>query len=220
MYKLMRNWLVGGCNEVASAQSFSMPVTNLLPTQQSQSGFSLLEILIALTIVGVLSSIAVPKFQALSAERDVEITASEMAQQMEAARVFAQNNGVTVVACRVDKQDMSLSDTDLLTNMPDCNAVITTAPNSNVVQQNAVVWPAWVWFVRRDGVNTSVWQRGPVVPSTVTVESGQRTEIYFNKTGQPIDEGNLFTNLTVTVRSNINAVSKQITVAQSGRIKN
>lgn len=71
MYKLMRNWLVGGCNDVASAQSFCAPVTNLLTTQQSQSGFTLLEILIALTIVGILSSIAVPRFQALSAQRDV-----------------------------------------------------------------------------------------------------------------------------------------------------
>ena len=56
---------------------------------RKQGGFTALEMTVVLAIIAIMSSLAIPRLQGVSAQRNVDVVASEIAQQMEAARIYA-----------------------------------------------------------------------------------------------------------------------------------
>ena len=158
-----------------------------------QGGFTALETMVVLAIVAMMTSLAVPRLQAVSAQRDVDVVASEIAQQMEWARIYSQSYSVVVNACPVNV--LNLNDA-----LPNCLAL---GNNDN--------WSAWVWIAPVNGVN-SVIMRSDVVPASVRMTS-TRPNVLFNRDG--IANGS---NLTVTVASNQAQVLQQVTLAPSGRV--
>lgn len=132
-----------------------------------------------------------------------------MAQQMEAARVYAQTNNVSVKACPVSSASLNMTDDGLIGSA--CKPIVSASSAGG----NAI-WPAWVWFIEdSSGQIVEVWQRSSAVPSTVSVDVGKKPEISFFSNGQTT-----FGGLTVTVTSNQGGVAKAVTLAASGRVTN
>ena len=159
-----------------------------------QGGFTALEMMVVLAIVGIMSSLAIPRLKAISAQRDVDVVASEIAQQMEAAKLYAQSNSVVVRGCPVAVADLNSS------NPPGC---LNLNNNTN--------WGAWIWTAPVNGVNTII-MRSEAVPASVNMISSG-SNISFNRNG--IANG---VNLTITVTSKQAQTPQQVVLAQSGRI--
>ena len=157
-----------------------------------QGGFTALETMVVLAIVAIMTSLAVPRLQAVSAQRDVDVVASEIAQQMEWARTYAQTHSVAVRGCPISAADLKA--------LPDC---LTLGDNDN--------WNAWIWTESVNGVN-SVIMRSDVVPASVNMTS-TRSNISFNRDG--LASGS---NLKVTVASNQAQIPQLVTLALSGRV--
>ena len=159
-----------------------------------QGGFTALEMMVVLAIVGIMSSLAIPRLKAISAQRDVDVVASEIAQQMEAAKLYAQSNSVVVRGCPVAVASLNGINPLVCLNLGD---------NAN--------WNAWIWTAPVNGANAII-MRSEVVPAGVNMISNENT-ISFNRNG--IANGS---NLTITVTSGQAQTPQKITLAQSGRI--
>ena len=68
---------------------YSMRISDLKPAKNWQHGFSLLEMIIVVAIVGILASIAIPSFNDMIAEQRVRSVASEVIGDMVLARYEA-----------------------------------------------------------------------------------------------------------------------------------
>ena len=128
-----------------------------------QRGFSLLELLVVLAIVGVLSSIAVPAYQRLDEQQRVDNVTREFAQQMKSARVLAQARGVVMHACPVAAADVDAAN-------PNCLSL-----------SSGSAWPAWVW--RIEGDSGEVVYRGQILPNTVALRPA-RVSVVFDEFGR------------------------------------
>ncbi|AXF85667.1 hypothetical protein DTO96_101398 [Ephemeroptericola cinctiostellae] len=163
---------------------------------RKQGGFTALEMTVVLAIVAIMSSLAIPRLQGVSAQRNVDVMASEIAQQMEAARIYAQSHSVVVTGCPVNVADLS-----------------GFAPPTCLNLNNTANWSAWVWMapVGVDGVN-SIIMRSEAAPASVNMVS-DRSTITFDRKG--IANGS---NLTIKVTSAQAQTPQQVVLASSGRI--
>lgn len=161
---------------------------------RKQGGFTALEMTVVLAIIAIMSSLAIPRLQGVSAQRNVDVVASEIAQQMEAARIYAQSHSVVVTGCPV--------------NIADLNA---PTPPACLNLNNAANWSAWVWFAPVNSVNTII-MRSEVVPAGVSMIS-DRSTIKFDRNG--IANAS---NLTINVTSPQAQTPQQVILASSGRV--
>lgn len=165
-------------------------------TSFKQQGFTFLEMVVVLAIIAIMTSLAVPRFQDMSAQRQVDAVANEMAQQMEAARVYAQSHSIQVKGCPVTVTDLSL-------NLLNAYSCLDLKSNNN--------WLAWVWSVQVNGSDVVILRSQPV-PASVIVRSSRST-ILFNSQG--IANGS---NLTLNVTSNQTQLKQKIALALTGRV--
>ena len=161
---------------------------------RKQGGFTALEMTVVLAIIAIMSSLAIPRLQGISAQRNVDVVASEIAQQMEAARIYAQSHSVVVTGCPVAVANLN-------------DFALPACLNLN----NAANWNAWVWFAPVNGVNTII-MRSEVVPAGVSMISNQST-ITFNRNGI-VNAA----NLTINVTSPQAQTPQQVILASSGRV--
>lgn len=89
-------------------------------------GFSVLELMIAVTLLGILVSLAIPSFQAISNINRLSGTSNELLTAMQVARMESIRRGVRVVVCKSTNPDSGAAAT--------CT---TTAGN----------WTGWIAFV-------------------------------------------------------------------------
>ena len=163
---------------------------------RKQGGFTALEMTVVLAIIAIMSSLAIPRLQGISAQRNVDVVASEIAQQMEAARIYAQSHSVVVTGCPVAVANLN-------------DFALPACLNLN----NAANWNAWVWFAPVNGVNTII-MRSEVVPAGVSMISDRSTStIRFDRNGIASAS-----NLTINVTSPQAQTPQQVILASSGRV--
>lgn len=201
-----------GRTKTVNAKKIDMQISNqlafLLKSRCTQCGFTILEIIVSLAIVAILTSIAIPRLHSVSAQHEVETTASQMLEQMDAARVFAQANNQVVKVCPVPPSLLDVPAPDLVTLVKeDCTVVSLMGSNGSASQGN---WQAWVWFADT-GVNRTVFLRSTQIPPDVVVNSNNGP-VRFNESGQAV-------GLSISIQSNTIHLNKKITLSQSGRAR-
>jgi prepilin-type N-terminal cleavage/methylation domain-containing protein len=165
-----------------------------------QVGFTLLEMLMVLAIVGVLASIGVPAYQRLSAQFEVNNVARQFAQQAESARVIAQANNVVLAVCPVAAANV--------------NAVAPACLNV----PNGQPWPAWFW---QNPATGQVFFRSEPLSPTVAVTWNQVNYPSFNGAGHlsnALMNGTLNIQLA-PVQVNANAAAANVVFNNQGGIR-
>ncbi len=114
-----------------------------------QRGFSLLEMLVVLAVIGILATMVVARYQTFTVQREVDTVARELAQSIEFARVTAQSYGREVAICPVTRAQL---------NAADLKACPSLTANAS--------WQGWVVIERDTG---QVLMRSETVPATVLV---------------------------------------------------
>lgn len=159
-----------------------------------QVGFTMLETLVVLAIVGVLTTVSVPAYLRVSAQYDINNTARLFAQQAESARLIAQAYGTVIAVCPVGSLDFVAANPVCLNNLP--------------VNQP---WAAWVWRNRATG---AVVFRGQVSPNLI-FSTNRSAYPAFNSSGHIAG----LANQTVTVSSGAaNTVPARVTFSNQGKM--
>jgi len=158
-----------------------------------QMGFTMLETLVVLAIVGGLTTVGVPAYQRVSAQYDINNTARLFAQQAESARLMAQAYGTVIEVCPVGSLDFVAANPACLNNLP--------------VDQP---WAAWVWRNRATG---AVVFRGQV-PPTVTFSTNRTAYPAFDDSGRIMGAAQ-----SITVNAGVaNTTPAQVTLSSQGKM--
>ena len=112
-------------------------------------GFSVLEMLVVLAVIGILATMVGARYQTFTVQREVDTVARELAQSIEFARATAQSHGREVAICPVTREQL---------NAADLNACPSLTANAS--------WQGWVVIERDTG---QVLMRSETVPATVLV---------------------------------------------------
>ena len=135
---------------------------NCLSVIRKSRGFSMLELMITIALVGILVALAVPSFELISNINKLSGTSNELLTSLQIARTEAIRRGVHVVVCKSANADSGVAAT--------CS---TTAGN----------WDGWIAFVDDGGgtpanarngarnANETVLRVGRNVPSVLMVPS-------------------------------------------------
>lgn len=178
-----------------------LPSRSELTGQKSllQRGFTLLETLIVLAIVGILASMVVPRYQNYVVQNEVDVVANELVRGVEMARVNAQSYGYNVKICPV-------SATQLNQTLPECKTGLSdTEP-----------WEAWVALrINKDKVATDVIVRSSTISPNVSVSGNAFDGRTINEMGRSDFSG--FTVLVKAKNAN-DATATKVILAQSGRV--
>lgn len=171
-----------------------------------QLGFTLLEMLVVIAIFSIMSSLAVPRYQAFVAQREIELVSDEVAQGLVQGRVFAQSNLTNVRFCPIAVLNLN-------TALPACLNLPSNTP-----------FPAWmVAQVDLSGNAVRVISRSDRIPSAVALTLNRKF-IQFGELGSALSAGGGVANGTVTVspfaQLNLAVSSRNVSVAVSGVVSN
>lgn len=107
-----------------------------MENRKSQSGFTLMELLITIALVAIFAVIAVPSYRALTADNQIIGALNDFANTLGAARAEAVARGQTVIVC------------------PSSNATTTKSPTCNSQSDDPQKWnTGWISFVDVNGNN-------------------------------------------------------------------
>lgn len=163
---MKKAWRKCTCNAFSRTNSSDCRHASL-NSQHKQSGFSLIEILTVLVIVGVLATIGIPSYHKLMEQQDINSVSQTLARQTSAMRVIAQSQSVPIKICPVAASDYGAA-------QPRC------LPNATAR------WPAWVWVNSSTG---SVIERGIEVPTGVAI-TVSNPQFGFDARGQLVSSSN------------------------------
>lgn len=88
---------------------------NIAPIRQRISGFSLIEMMVAIAVLAILASVAAPAYQGMIAGNHVSATTNEILELLATAQAEARNRQTTVnvtVASTTDGQNWSIAPAD------------------------------------------------------------------------------------------------------------
>ena len=178
-----------------------------------QRGFSLLEMLVVLAVIGILTTMVVARYQTFTVQREVDTVARELAQSIEFARVTAQSHGREVAICPVTRAQLNAAE------LNECPSLSANAP-----------WQGWVVIEKNTG---QVLMRSGAIPATVLVcmatdstpnvcnQNASNPVRVMTAMGQPFTEEGLKGAFTVRVAAAEvkNIIGKKVTLAHTGRVK-
>lgn len=99
-----------------------------MPSYQDASGFTLIELVIVVTLVGIFSALAVPSFVQFVSNNRTQATANEALSLLQYARSYAVTNRTEVKICHDDEDGtltagLSCDDSDALRKMSAASGV-------------------------------------------------------------------------------------------------
>ena len=125
-----------------------------LRTLITTQGFTLVELLVCLSVLGIMASFAMPSWQRLQERSRVEATRDQLINDLQAARVRALQRGETLQLARLRDCTWGTS-TD---NDWSCGWQLVVKTNLTVLQTSQVQTPLQVTFAKTDPLDIS--QRG------------------------------------------------------------
>jgi type IV fimbrial biogenesis protein FimT len=127
---------------------------NYLALTGSSGGFSMLELMITIALVGILVALAIPSFELISNINKLSGTSNELLTSLQVARTEAIRRGVHVVVCKSTNADSGAAAT--------CN---TTAGN----------WDGWIAFVDDGGGTPGNAKNGARNANETVIRVGRNT---------------------------------------------
>ena len=106
-----------------------------MPYSKQSKGFTLVELIIAVTILGIFSAIAIPNFTSFVSNSRLQTTSNELASLLQYARSTAAQNNATYITCisnsiwTVKKGNACSSTTDLRSYEAPANLSIAYTTN-------------------------------------------------------------------------------------------
>lgn len=164
-----------------------------------QKGFSLIELLVIIVIVGVLASVSFPKYQNFLVQRKVDVAARYLAQDLEFARIYAQTNRLKTKICPISIFELNMPLSKCLT------------------QGGASDWLAWVVLTLDEMGNPShVLIRSHVIDPSILISGTGGSGRIFNELGKPYN--NIGFTMNIKARNLHGLNHKKIVLSPSGKI--
>ncbi len=136
-------------------QSLGFFTPHIRPAKELISkGFTLVELLVCLAVLGVMASLAVPSWQRLQERSRVEATRDQLMNDLQTARVRALQRGETLQLTRLRDCTWSTSNN----NDWSCGWQLVVKANQTVLHASQVQAPLQVTFAKSDPLDIS--QRG------------------------------------------------------------
>jgi type IV fimbrial biogenesis protein FimT len=170
-----------------------MSVQHIPQRHTSRSGFTLLELLAAIALLGVVAVIGIPNLQRLVLDNRISTASAQLAFSLYRARSEAIKRNQTVVAC---------------------------ASRDNLACDTPGQWRSgWMLFVDSDGDSTRAAGEALLlhdsIPPAINVRSSRSTPIAFRFDGRSPGANTTF---TLCDPAGI-ATARQITLSNSGRVR-
>jgi prepilin-type N-terminal cleavage/methylation domain-containing protein len=124
------------------------------PSQTSTQGFTLVEMLVCLGVLGVLASFAIPNWQRLQERNHVEAARDQLMNDLQTARVRALQRGETLQLSRLSDCTWATS----ASNDWSCGWQLLIKANQTVLLTSPLHAPLQVTFAKSDPLDIS--QRG------------------------------------------------------------
>lgn len=165
----------------------------------SQKGFSLIEMLVVLTVVIILAFISIPNYQSFLLQRKIDVVAKSLAQDLEFARTYAQTNNLKTKICPTTPSELNMP-------LPKC-----------VPQGSLSDWSAWVILALNEAGNIShVLARSHIIDPSILISGTGNSGRIFNQLGKPYN--NIGFTMTIAARHLIGLNDKVIVLSPSGKV--
>ncbi len=139
---------------------------------RKEQGFSLVQIMIALAIMGILGAIALPSFQTQIADNKTETKSKEVVNGIKLARSEAMKRGIPVSICPSNADGTQ------------CDNILTFGPNGWIVFTDDIADGSGNFGQIENGESIILYRKGD---DSVTI-SLSRAYIRFNADGSVSDE--------------------------------
>ncbi|MBC7404282.1 MAG: GspH/FimT family pseudopilin [Cytophaga sp.] len=128
---------------------------DIYPSQRMQNAFTLVELLITLTIVGILGAVAFPSYQSLMSVNRITTAVSSLHGALLLARSEAIKRGSNVTICRSETANNPI---------PQCSVTNSTIANTG--------W-ADGWIIFNDLNRNGIYEPGNVPPDSLVMVQGR-----------------------------------------------